>query len=273
MIELRGSVRRPDGTVLAFQLRGPRSAPVLLLLQGQANNHRWWTRLRGDFADTHLTVTFDYRGTGESRVPTEVLADRAAWSTHVFADDAAAVLAAIGKNRADVYGTSMGGRIAQHLAASRPELIEHLVLACTSPGGRLGVERSNTVRQLLAAPPSPQRRRVLFDLFYRPQWTAAHGGYDHAPTDLLGDPQMSSQAKLRHLQVSDAHDAADVLALIQAPTLILHGSDDQMAPPENADLLAEHIPGATRRLIDGGRHGFFDEFHGLLAPVIRAHLT
>src|SRR5690242_16763732 len=102
--------RAVDGTRLAYQTRG-RGTP-LVLLAGQANSHHWWDGIRDDFPDR--TVTMDYRGTGNSDAP-----DRP-YSTGLFADDLLAVLDHAEIERTDLYGTSMGGRVAQNFAARYP---------------------------------------------------------------------------------------------------------------------------------------------------------
>lgn len=180
----RGCVRCRDGTRLAYQVEGPADAPAVLLLQGQANSHRWWRRLRSGYSDRSRTITFDYRGTGSTTIPEAMFDDLGSWSTRSFADDAAAVLHALGYARAHVFGTSMGGRVAQELALRHPQLVDRLVLACTSPGGDLGVERSVATRQLLAQSDPELRQRATFDLFYRRKWIERHGGYTNTPTDL-----------------------------------------------------------------------------------------
>lgn len=271
MVQLSGFVNRPDGARLRFQVRGARGAPRLVLLQGQANHHGWWNPIRPAFLDTFCTLTFDYRGTGDSTVATgSGAADQ--WSTTSFADDVAAVMTAVGWQRAHVYGTSMGGRIAQHLAAERPERVDRLVLACTSPGGAVATDRSTRVRSLLAAPDPDARRRATLDLFYRPGWITAHGGHDRAPRDLLGDPSMSRDARAGHLRTSARHDASGVLHAITSPTLVLHGGDDEMTPATNAHVLARMIPGAAVEIVDEGRHGFFHEMSDAVTPRVIEHI-
>lgn len=270
---LEGSVRRPDGARLRFQLDGDRGNPVLLLLQGQTNSHRWWRRLRGDFGDRFLTVTFDYRGSGATAVPEPGSAQDVEWSVELFADDAAAVLRALGRTRAAVYGTSMGGRIAQHLAIRHPDLVDRLVLACTTAGGELATPRSVEVQRSLVEQDKVARRRAVFDLFYRPTWIAAQGGYDHAPTDLLGDPTMPTWAARRHFLVSAKHSSGAYLADISAPVLVLHGTDDRFTPVIDAEVLADRLPRARLEVVTGGRHGFFDEFRDTVVPLVRDHLT
>lgn len=251
----------PDGFRLSVQVAGPEDGPVLLLLAGQANNHRWWDRVRGGFEDVWRTVSLDQRGTGASRGPV------AEWSTRTFADDAAAVLEHLDAGPVAVYGTSMGGRVAQVLAAEHPHHVARLVLACTSPGGRHAEERDAGVRRRLADPDPAARRQALRELFYSDAWP-------HRPEDslLFGDRHMSAEETRAHLRVSGRHDAWELLPRIVAPTLVLHGTDDRMVPTANAPLLAERIPGARLWLHEGGRHGFFEEFATEVTPVVRGFL-
>ncbi|HWC21035.1 MAG TPA: alpha/beta hydrolase [Flexivirga sp.] len=260
-MKLRGTSPVLGGRV-AHQVQGRRDAPVLLLLQGQANSHEWWQHVRPLLTERFLTITFDYRGTGDTARLQAATGkeDETLWSTGLFAEDAAAVLAALGVKRAFVYGTSMGGRIAQELAISHPRLVRTLVLACTTPGGSLATERSREVRLALSSPDRAARLRTTADLFYTPEWVTAHGGYDGVPTYLFGDPTMTRRDANRHLRVSAKHDAASRLDRIGAPTLILHGAQDRFAPVANATVLHERIRGSRLHVHPIGRHGFFDEF-------------
>lgn len=259
-MKLQGTSPVAGGRV-AHQVEGQRDAPPLLLLQGQANSHRWWSVVRPLLVERFLTISFDYRGTGRTARLQAASggADEAEWSTRLFADDAAAVLAALGIREALVYGTSMGGRIAQELAIDHPESVRRLVLACTTPGGKLAQERNRDVRRALADPKPAVRYRALVDLFYTPEWVRDQGGYDAVPTHLLGDSTMSRHDAHRHLLVSAGHDASDRLHLIAAPTLVIHGGEDVFAPVANAKLLGDRIQGSRVRVYPRGRHGFFDE--------------
>ncbi|GAA2211339.1 alpha/beta hydrolase [Nonomuraea monospora] len=240
---------------LSYQVRG--HGTPLLLLQGQANDHRWWDSVRDDFA-AYRTVTLDYRGTGDSDKPDEP------YSTRGFAQDVLAVLDEIGVERAHVYGTSMGGRVAQWLAADHPGRVGALVLGCSSPGGAHGVERSNEVRRSLAQADRAAAERALLELMYTPAWLAAHPG----PYRTIGDPRMPAHARRRHLAASAGHDAWEALPAIAAPTLVVHGTDDIFNPAANAPLLAGRIPGTELRMIDGARHAYFEEFRQVASPLV-----
>ncbi|MEU5286886.1 alpha/beta fold hydrolase [Streptomyces sp. CA-278952] len=252
----------PDGVGIAYQVQGDRAAP-LLLLAGQANNHHWWDSVRGDFHGVRSTITFDYRGTGESDKPD------LPYKTELFALDVIAVLDALGIERADVYGTSMGGRVAQQLAARHPERVRALVLGCTSPGGPHAVERTNDVRRSLVQTRPGAARRALLELMYTPAWLAANPG----PYRTLGDPGMPAHAQRRHLAASNQHDAWQLLPVIGAPTLVVHGTDDLLNPAANAALLAERVPGARLHLIPGARHAYFEEFRAVASPLVLDFLT
>jgi pimeloyl-ACP methyl ester carboxylesterase len=246
----------PDGVRIAYQVQG--SGAPLVLLAGQANNHHWWDGVRGDFHTARTTITLDCRGTGDSDAP------RLPYSTTEFARDVIRVLDELGIDRADVYGTSMGGRVAQQLAIHHPARVRALVLGCTSPGGRHSVERTDEVRRSLAHPDPAEARRALLRLMYTPAWLAAHPG----PCHTLGDPTMPPHARRGHLSASDRHDAWDALPRIQAPTLVLHGGDDLLNPTANAPLLADRIPGARLHVIPGARHAYFEEFRTTASPLV-----
>ncbi|MEP9416062.1 alpha/beta fold hydrolase [Gordonia sp. VNQ95] len=258
MREYHEVTRTRDRARLDVQVRG--SGPALLLLPGQANNHHWWDRVRDDFTGEYTTVTFDYRGTGHST------SGESRFTTKLFADDALTVMDSLAINRFAVYGTSMGGRTAQWLAARAPHRVRGLVLGCTTPGGTHAVERSAEVREALAG---PDAENALLDYMYTPGWRDEHPG----PYFVLGDDLMSEADRRAHLFASNRHDAWDVLPDIDCPTMILHGSDDLMAPVDNVALLADRIPNARSHIFDGARHAYFDECRDVADPLVSEFLA
>ena len=255
-ITLMSRAQAPDGTTLAYQARG--SGQAIVLLAGQANSHHWWDGVRDDFIGTRRTITVDYRGTGNSGKPDS------GYSTRIFADDVITVLDHADIERADVYGTSMGGRVAQLIAAHYPHRIRRLVLGCTSPGGPHSVERDNTVRRALANPDEAAARDALLAMMYSQEWLATHPG----PQTTLGDPTMPAHSRRGHLVASNQHNAWDLLPQITAPTLILHGSDDRLNPVANAPLLAERIPDARVHILPGARHAYFQEHRQTASELV-----
>lgn len=237
-----------DGSRISYDVRGE-GAP-LLLISGQANDRTWWDGVRGDFAAHYRTIAFDQRGTGSSAAP-----DGAEYSIERFVADAVAVLDDCGAKRAHVYGTSMGGKVAQRIAAAYPDRVGALVLGCTSPGGANALTADPAVGRALGSLDRAAARRALIELMFTPTWTAANPG----PYRVLGAPRMSAAARRGHLLASRSHDAWDDLPSITAPALVLHGTEDVFAPVGNARLLADRIPGARLHLIGGARHAYFEE--------------
>lgn len=240
-----------DGTELAIQRSG--SGPVLLMLPGQQNSHVWWTEIRKQFEPHFTTVTFDYRGSGGTKADEE----GPRWHMGTFASDAETVLDAAGAERAFVYGTSMGGRVAQVLAGTT-DRVEKLVLACTNPGDPIAIAPdADAVEEL---------RHGGFDavigLFYTPEWKRPG-----RRSCLFGDNSMTPKAKWLHRKANDGTHASDALPNITCPTLIMHGVDDRMVKPENSEVLHEHIKGSELWLTNG-RHGFFDEFSDEVTPRV-----
>jgi 3-oxoadipate enol-lactonase len=153
------------------------------------------------------------------------------------------------------------GKVAQHLALRHPSRVTALVIGCSSTGGPNTLRMSKEIGARIADPAT--KEAVLTDLMYSPAWTAEHPG----PYATLGEA-TTTQARLGHRRASNGHDAWDQLGAIAVPTLVLHGSDDLMVPPANADLLAGRIPNAQVRIIPGGRHAYFEECREVASPLV-----
>ncbi|WP_017537394.1 alpha/beta fold hydrolase [Nocardiopsis halophila] len=250
-----------DHSKIHYDVQG--SGEPLLLLAGQANDRTWWDGVRPALNAAFRTVAPDHLGTGGSEAP-----EGAEYSTRRFAADAVAVLDDLGVERAHVYGTSMGGKAAQWLAADHPGRVGALVLGCTSPGGVNAVNPSPAIARALGSPDREAALRTLIGLMFTPEWTERHPG----PYRVLGDAGMPPHARRAHLAASRAHDAWEALARITAPTLVLHGSDDAFTPAANAALIAGRIPGARVHLVEGARHAYFEERADEAARAVLDHL-
>ena len=237
-----------DGTRVYYEESG--EGEPLLLISGQCNDRHQWDPVRAGFAAAYRTIVFDHRGTGESDKPTGP-----PYSTRGFAEDAVAVLDAVGADRAHVYGISMGGRIGQWLGIRHSNRLGALVLGATTPGDRHGVARPSHVTRILTALPSRVDRRALMELMYTPKWIDAH------PEVLLPQPDtVPGIARRMHYAASQGHDAWEWLPQVPVPTMVIHGSDDELNPAANAGLLAGRIPGAELHIVAGARHGYEVEF-------------
>ncbi|OFI36959.1 alpha/beta hydrolase [Arthrobacter sp. SW1] len=229
-----------DGAELLWSEAG--DGDPLLLLAGQATGMAGWGPTADELARHFRVIRYDHRGVGGS-----ARGEAGRYTTRLLAEDAASVLDAAGAGTAHVYGHSMGGRIGQWLAIDRPHRVRTLVLAATSGGRRPGVgPDAAALETLLSGDPG-----LMSPLFFDPRWAADH---PDAVRSFFGT-KASAWAKARHFQASRAHDAWDSLAEITAPTLILHGTEDGLAPMEDAVLLRRGIRRSTLVKVPGARHG------------------
>ena len=256
-----------NGHDLHFEQRG--DGEPLLLIMGMSGTHLTWGEpwlelLARDFA---LTV-YDHRGVGRSSrtEPGYTIAD--------LADDAAGLLDVLGLDSAHVLGISMGGMVAQELALRHPRRVRTLTLGCTYAGGEGGMlTQQATAEKLTASLQSGDRERAL-----RTGWEVnvsagfAQGEEDYAafreaalalPVPL---PVIMAQA-----QAIGGHDTSTRLGDIAAPTLVVHGTEDEMLPVQNAHAIAERIPGARLEILEGVGHLFWIEQPQRSAALIREH--
>ena len=240
---------------LYYETKG--AGEPLLLVMGRASDHYGWGPVPDDFAARWQVIVYDHRGTGQSDKP-----ESPAYTLPGFAQDAVGLLDHLGIERAHVYGISMGGMVAQWLAIEHAARVGALVLGCTSPGTAHGVRRSARVEADIA---SGNMLRVLTK-FYNPLYMLTHLN-DLAAMRPAAEP-MPAYAEAMHGRASAAHDAWNQLPAITAPTLVIHGGRDEVAPTANAHLLAERIPGAEVHLVPRGRHMFYLEFRDEVDRVI-----
>jgi 3-oxoadipate enol-lactonase len=253
------------GPTLNYVRRG--SGEPMLLIQGMSGNHLSWgepflTELERDFD----LVAYDHRGVGKSSRVTDP------FSIADLADDAAAVLGALGWDSAHVVGISMGGMVAQELALRHPQRVRTLTLGCTYCGGEGSALTSNEVfAKLSEAMMSGDRDRAIatsFEVNISPGYGAdqsAYGTFYEMATALPTPvPVIMLQA-----QAVQSHDTLSRLGEIQVPTLVIHGTVDEMLPYSNAVLIAARIPGARLVTLEDVGHMFWWEQPERSAQAIR----
>jgi 3-oxoadipate enol-lactonase len=258
-------LRARNGDVeLAYELLG--DGPPLLLIQGLGYGGRGWGPLLELLAEDFAVAAFDNRGFGASDIPP------GPYSVPVLAEDARAVLTAAGFHRAHVVGASLGGMVAQELALAHPGRIDKLVLACTTPGGLgshpMPAQTVSLMGRATAMEPDVALRRFVEN-------GLGEGASEELVQAILAyrtanPPDPSGwQAQVA---AGATHDALDRIGSITAPTLVVHGTEDAVVDPRNADLLAERIPGGRLELLTGCGHLAFWEAPERLAALIRGFL-
>lgn len=267
-----------NGLRIEVDVQGPADGDPLLLIMGLGMQLTGWPEelvqmlvergfrvVRHDNRDVGLSQGFDEHGVPNPMVAAlrQRLRLRVAAPYRVadMAADALGVLDALGIERAHVCGASMGGMIAQHLAAKHPRRVKSLTLIMTTSGARhLLQPKPAVVRALLSRPkradlgvytahmskvlriigspgfpPDPQRMqqrlKASFERAYRPAGTAR---------------QLVAV-------VADG-DRSPLLHRIVAPTRVIHGEADPLVPVPAAHDLVAKVPGAVADIVPGMGH-------------------
>jgi 3-oxoadipate enol-lactonase len=257
-----------DGISLYYERRG--AGEPVLLIQGMSGTHlAWGDAFLAGLGDDVEIVTYNHRGVGTSTPQ-----DRP-FAIAQLADDAAGLLDALEWDRAHVLGISMGGMVAQELALRHPGRVRSLTLGCTYPGGAQGqLADPALIQELAGALLSGDRERALRTGF------AANLSAAHVADEAHWPPFQAMAAALPvavpvimlQMQAVMGHDASARLGSIEAPTLVVHGTEDRMLPVANGELIARLIPHARLELLEGVGHMFWWEQPERSAALVRSHV-
>lgn len=233
------------------------SGPPLLMIMGLGGQASSWGEpvlegLRSRFT----TIRFSNRGTGASDKPTD------GYTIPQMADDAAALMDAIGFEKAHVFGISMGGMIAQELALNHPHRVQGLVLGCTNcgPAHSVTIPAESVARfgQIMSLPVD-QRIREFWNMNVTPQFIESGAAFLSRIVELGMATPTPVETFGRQLGAAQSFDTYDRLPRIKSPALIVQGNMDALVPVENAEILHARIPGSCVRIIQGAGHCFFWE--------------
>jgi len=253
---------------------GDGTAPVVFV-QGLGFGRWMWRWQREAVADRYDVIAPDNRGTGRSDVGLPPLVPRlpgllrglvllklAGYSMDGLAADLEAVLDDAGIYNAHIVGASMGGMIAQRHAVEYTRA-KSLTLCCTSHGGPDAAPVPEETQEHMFETPDGAGERGTIRHRMRPAFTERFTNRNPHLMDQIIEWRLEQDADEPAREAQGAavqgFDISDRLERVRVPTLILHGTDDQVVPVENARLLEEKLPNSRLELIEGGSHLFFIE--------------
>ncbi|MFB8241754.1 alpha/beta fold hydrolase [Kitasatospora purpeofusca] len=291
-VEVRAEIEvEVDGAELAAELHGDRADPAILLIHGAGHCRLNWPDefVRRLVEGGRCVVRYDARDAGASTTfpvgaPPYALPD--------LAEDAAAVIDALGLGCAHVLGMSQGAAVGQLLALDHPDRVATLTLASGTPGVP-GQEQSDL-------PPVSDRLAAFFAQVEqeaqdaqaeqdaqggtKPEQDAASARAAVVESIVEGERPFAAASRpfdedgVRRLAARIVDHARDIaaqstnpylidagtpwrarLGAITAPTLVLHGEEDPLFPPEHGRALAAEIPGARFLALPGTGHEIFPE--------------
>jgi pimeloyl-ACP methyl ester carboxylesterase len=249
------------GVEFAYRELGPSTGvPVVLLTHLAAVLDNWDPRVVDGIAAKHRVIAFDNRGVGASSGSTPTTIEE-------MASDAVTFIRALGFDRVDLFGFSMGGMIAQVIAQQEPRLVRKLILAGTGPAGGEGIDKVTRITYLDIARGQLTRQDPKQFLFFTrtPNGRAAGKEFlarlEERTNDRDRDISLRSlRAQLKAIHRWGQHKPAD-LTSIQQPVLVANGESDRMVPSKNTVDLDRRLPNSQLVLYPDAGHGGVFQFH------------
>ncbi|MHA3079362.1 alpha/beta fold hydrolase [Acinetobacter sp. ANC 5502] len=252
-----------DGEKFAYRRWGNSNTgqpPLFFLQHFRGGLDNWDPIITNGLAEGREVILFNGRGiassTGQPRTRIEDMAD-----------DAAAVIRALGLKQVDLLGFSLGGFQAQDLVRRHPELVRKLMLLGTGPrGGKPRGDDPEVAALVLkhATTAVPSEEDFLFLFFGRSEaaiqagrdfWQRRHERKNQDPASSVEVMQAQIEANMHFLPKLDEQDPFAHLREIKQPTFILNGVDDVMIPTINAYHMALNIPNAQLLIYPDAGHG------------------
>ncbi len=267
-----------NGIEIEVDDRGPARGEPLLLIMGLGMQLVAWPDelvaalvargfrvIRFDNRDIGLSQGFENLGTPNLLTASLRYSMRlpvaSPYQLRDMAADALGVLDALAIGAAHVCGASMGGMIAQHLAARHPQRVRSLTLLMTSSGARHLPQASMAVRQAMVARP---RSAAVPDVVAHLEGVVQLIGSPAYRPDPLHQRSRIEAAVRRAWRPSGTArqlvaiaadgDRSPMLGAIRVPTRVVHGAADPLVPPAAANDLVGKIKGSTLDLVPGMGH-------------------
>lgn len=261
------------GTSFAYRDIGPRGGvPLILFNHWGAVLDNFDPRIVDGLASKHRVIATDYRGIGASGGTAPVAIDD-------MARDAIALIRALGFDKVDLLGFSLGGFVAQDVTLKAPDLVRKLILTGTGPAGGTGIDKVGAVSWPLMIKGLLTLRDPKFYLFF----TSTANGRKAAKAFLNRlkerkadrDKGPTPSAFLRQLKAIKAwgQQAPQNLAAIKIPVLIANGDNDIMVPTVNSTDMAQRIPGAQLVIYEDAGHGGIFQYHADFVPKALSFLS
>jgi pimeloyl-ACP methyl ester carboxylesterase len=260
------------GVTLCYETFGDPDDPPILLVMGLATQMIAWPEefcealaersfcvVRFDNRDIGRSTHFDFRPPSIMQMLTRRLPEEQ-YSLSDMAEDTAVLLRELDIAPAHVVGASMGGMIAQVLAAEHPEAVRSLTSIMATTGSRWHGQPALAVYRYLMRPP-PRDREGYIERSAEVFGLVGSTGFDRDEqyvrerAGLSYDRGFDVRAGARQLgAIVASGDRTKALRRIEAPTLVIHGTVDKMVRPSGGRATARAIPGARLMMIEGMGH-------------------
>ena len=286
---------KSNNLTIEYEDIGPKDGPVLLLIMGLAAQMTFWPdAMLKAFTDAGFRVVrFDNRDIGLTsklhgkRAPNPIAqaaatfiglgGSMAPYKLHDMVEDTVGLMDALKIKRAHIVGVSMGGMIGQLMTALHPDRVASLtsIMSGTLNPRLPGPSRKVTVPLFLRRPKGKSRDALIdrtMELFSLIRTEGDDSGEFRAKIEQGFDRSYYPSGVRRQLAAIIATgDLRPHIRKITAPTLIIHGSKDPLAPLEAGKDSARNIPNARLEIIEGMAHDLPKKFLPRLSALIVDH--
>lgn len=277
---------------LEYDHFGNPTDPALLLIMGfTAQMVAWDEEFCTQLADRgHFVIRFDNRDCGLSTklhgVPSnsDAVIMAAMMETEMppvpytlsdMAADAMQVLDHLNIERAHIMGASMGGMIAQTVAIEHPHRVKTLISVMSQPGELTVGQPTQEAMELIVTPaPSDRDEYIAF----APKWqlwqSKKYRSDEVSRRNAIRDFDRSNYPEGGPRQMAAIYASgsrAEGLQKLQVPTLVIHGTDDQLITPSGGERTAELIPNSTLLMVDDMGHDLPQPLWPLFIDAISKH--
>jgi len=236
---------RCNGADLAYRMDGAANRPTLLFSNSLASDMSLWDDQVAAFKTDYRIVRYDIRGHGRSAVIDGPL------TIEDLAADAIALIEQLALGPVHFVGISLGGMLAQVVAAKRPDLLRSLTLSNTSSETDKPEVWEPRIQTALTAGMAPLVEPTL-ERWFTPPFRAAHPDrIETVRRMIVATPPKGYAAAARAIQ---AMRQTAILAKIVTPTLVIVGRDDASTPVAAAERIARAIRGAELRVVEQAAH-------------------
>jgi len=249
------------GTSLSYRALGPSNGvPVVFLTHLAAVLDNWDPRVVDGIAAEHRVITFDNLGVGASGGSTPPTIEE-------MASDAVTFIRALGFERVDLFGFSLGGMVAQVIALEEPQLVRKMILAGTGPAGGDGIEKVTRISYRDIARGLLTRRDPKEYLFFTrtPNGRGAAKKFLARLEERTNDRDKAISIRSFGAQLKAIHRWAKQkpadLSSIHQPVLVANGDSDRMVPTENTVDLDRRLPDSRLVVYPDAGHGGVFQFH------------
>lgn len=252
------------GTAFAYRELGPhKDIPIIFLHHLTANMDDWDPAVIDGVAKSRHVITFDNRGVGktEGTTPDNVVE---------MAKDALDFIVALGFEKIDLFGFSLGGYVAQVLAKENPQLVHKLILAGTGPSGSRSMGSLNIVFQEMLQKAAAENKHPKHFLFFSQSETGQLAAKEflirlsERKEDI--DNQLSEQSIGAQFTAIAKWSASELFPMsdIKQPTLIVNGDHDIVVPTSDTFKLFDGIPNSQLAIYPDSGHGGIFQYNEFL---------